>query len=100
MNPIVTFERQLLNTTANLVQLYKVIEPHCDVTIGYNPRWDDTLTPDAIAALTPAQKRVLRIGRPFELDSAFAPEREREAGVRGGTLEELAAEVATEAARL
>ena len=52
-------------------------------------RWEDRLTPAVLAALTPAQHKVLRIGRPYELDPVFAAERDREDGVRWGTPAEL-----------
>ena len=52
-------------------------------------RWEDRLTPAVLATLTPAQKRLLRIGGDFDMDPAFEPERAREADVRWGTLEEL-----------
>ena len=40
-------------------------------------RFEDYLTPRCLAALTDEQRTVLRIGRPFALDPAFADERER-----------------------
>ena len=46
------------------------------------------LTPRLISTLTAGQKRVLRIGRDFELDPAFAAERDRETAVRWGTADE------------
>lgn len=55
------------------------------------------LTPGVIEALSEAQKKVLRIGMDYEMDPAFESEREREAGLRWGTMEELAAEVSAAA---
>lgn len=52
-------------------------------------RWEDRLTPAALAALSPAQQRLLRIGGDFDMDPVFESERAREADVRWGTLEEL-----------
>eukprot|EP01052_Picozoa_sp_SAG31_P000903 SAG31_NODE_28_length_32713_cov_39.100509_13_plen_93_part_00 len=57
-------------------------------------RWEDRLTSTVLENLSPQQKQVLRIGHPFELDPVFEKEREREVGVRWGTVEELRAQLA------
>lgn len=50
-------------------------------------RFDDYLTPELVARLTDEQRRVLWLGREFELDPAYAAERERELGrVRWSTV--------------
>lgn len=52
-------------------------------------RWEDHLTPAVLAALSPAQNQLLRIGMDVKMDPVFETERAREMGVRWGTLEEL-----------
>ena len=56
-------------------------------SLNHRFRFDDYLTDELLAELTDEQRRVLWLGREFELDPIWAQERERELGrVRWSTV--------------